>query len=517
MHTSLEDAVTNGASSAPPKRKRRLIIVAGLGVAGAILLAALFLSREWPFAKQNVIQQLSEATASNVQLGAFRQTFFPHPGCVLDDVTLTRGSDPGKKTVMHVKSITIVGNLVGLFAKHLALIELRGAQVKFPPYGAGEGWTPTRSKIVLDKLVANDASLEFASRKKNGNPVKFAIHDLAAHHLATGDPMTFEVRLSDPIPPGEITADGSFGPWTMDQLGNTPVSGNYIFREADLSAFEGIGGILSSSGKFNGTLESIAVEGSMATPDFVVRGSSHKADLKSDFKTEVDPSNGDITLQHVAAHLRQTTIISQGSIASHRDEDGKRADLDLAVRKGRIQDLLLLFVEAKKAPLSGSVSLKVKSVIPPGREPFLKKLKLTGDFGIDDAQFSQDETQESVEKLSASARGKTDEQDDPESVVSNLQGQVTVQNGIANFSKLSFRVPGALANLHGTFDLISQRIDLHGTLLMEATLPRATSGVKSFLLKAIDPFLKKNRHGGAKFPVSITGTYQKPEYRADPI
>jgi hypothetical protein len=78
-------------------------------------------------------------------------------------------------------------------------------------------------------------------------------------------------------------------------------------------------------------------------------------------------------------------------------------------------------------------------------------------------------------------------------------------------------VPGALAHLHGTFDLITEKIDLHGMLIMEATLPRATSGVKSFLLRAVDPFLKKNRHGRAKFPVSITGTYQKPEYRADPI
>ena len=42
-------------------------------------------------------------------------------------------------------------------------------------------------------------------------------------------------------------------------------------------------------------------------------------------------------------------------------------------------------------------------------------------------------------------------------------------------------------------------------------------GIKSFLLKAIDPFLKKNRRGGARIPVSVSGTYQKPSYHADPI
>jgi hypothetical protein len=78
-------------------------------------------------------------------------------------------------------------------------------------------------------------------------------------------------------------------------------------------------------------------------------------------------------------------------------------------------------------------------------------------------------------------------------------------------------VPGARARLNGTFDLITQKVDLKGMLYMDAKLPEATSGIKSFLLKAIDPFLKKNRHGGAKVPVSITGTYQNPSYHADPI
>jgi hypothetical protein len=52
---------------------------------------------------------------------------------------------------------------------------------------------------------------------------------------------------------------------------------------------------------------------------------------------------------------------------------------------------------------------------------------------------------------------------------------------------------------------------------MDAKLHQATSGIKSFLLKAVDPFLKKNRRGGAVIPVRITGTYQHPSYKTDPI
>jgi hypothetical protein len=329
--------------------------------------------------------------------------------------------------------------------------------------------------------------------------------------------MKFEVRLTNPVPPGEITAKGSFGPWKMDHLETTPLSGDYGLAQADLGVFGGIAGILSSSGKFEGTLEGITVEGSTTIPNFKVHGGTHQEDLKTKFKAEVDPANGDVTLHATSAQLRQTTVMSQGTIAERPDADGKRTALEFAVHSGRIQDVLLLFVSDKRSPLTGSVSLKADAVVPPGDQPFLKKLSMKGDFGIDDALFSNRGTQNSVGKLSASARGKVNEDEDPERVVSNLQGQVTVQNGVADFSKLSFRVPGAFAKLHGTFDLITEKIDMHGMLIMEATLPRATSGVKSFLLKAIDPFLKKNRHGGAKFPVSITGTYQKPEYRADPI
>jgi hypothetical protein len=98
-----------------------------------------------------------------------------------------------------------------------------------------------------------------------------------------------------------------------------------------------------------------------------------------------------------------------------------------------------------------------------------------------------------------------------------LQGHVVVKDGTATFTDLAFNVPGARARLHGTFNLISHVVDFHGTLFMDAKLHQATSGIKSFLLKGFEPFLKKNRRGGAVIPVSITGTYRHPSYKADPI
>jgi hypothetical protein len=165
-------------------------------------------------------------------------------------------------------------------------------------------------------------------------------------------------------------------------------------------------------------------------------------------------------------------------------------------------------------PISNSMCA---TLVPPGKAAFLKRILMEGDFGIESARFTKEKTQNSVDKLSTAGQGQGDHTDNPDNVVSDVEGHVVVKDGVATFTGLRFRVPGARARLNGTFDLITQKVDLRGMLYMDAKLPEATSGIKSFLLKAIDPFLKKNRRGGAKMPVSITGTYQHPSYKADPV
>lgn len=492
-----------------------------LSIAGALatslVFAGFFLARAWPFTQANVIQQLEQVTGSAVQFGSFQRTYFPHLGCIARKVVLRRGSDPQTSTSMTVETLTIQATPAGVFTKHLALVRLEGARAVFAPLGTGFSWLPTPSTVVVDELEANQASLEFTRHDPQAPHLKFAIQQFLAHHLATPDPMQFELQIQIPLPPGAVHLNGTFGPWNLTQVAKTTISANYSFRQADLSVFDGIRGILSSDGQFRGNLDNIHIDGATATPDFNLKSAGHKVSLNSAFHAQVDATNGDVILNQVRATLLQSIVQSQGSITQHRTEDGKTAALDFAIRSGRIQDLLLLFVSANQAPLNGAFNLKAKAVIPPDDRPFLKKLQMSGDFGVDSALFTKDQTQRSLEKLSAAGEGEEKEQADPERVVSDLEGHAVVRNGVATFSDLRFRVPGARARLHGTYDLISHRINLHGTLFMDAQLPKATSGVKSFLLKAVNPFLKKNRRGGAEFPVSISGTYESPSYAADPV
>ncbi len=146
-------------------------------------------------------------------------------------------------------------------------------------------------------------------------------------------------------------------------------------------------------------------------------------------------------------------------------------------------------------------------------------MELQGDFGIDAGSFTKSDTQQGVNSLSQGALGeknhKTENDDsDPRNVLSDLKGHVLLKNGIATFSNLSFGVPGALAQMRGTYDLISEKIDLHGTLKTEAEVSKTTHGIKSLMLKVLDPFFK-NKPDGYLAPVKITGTYDHPEFGLD--
>jgi len=183
------------------------------------------------------------------------------------------------------------------------------------------------------------------------------------------------------------------------------------------------------------------------------------------------------------------------------------------VHGGRIDDLLRLFVSAPRPAMTGAISLRAQVEVPPDQRPFLEKLKLQGDFGIDAGKFANAARQEAVNHLSESARGekKEQQQEDPQTVLSDLKGHVSAQNGVATLTNVSFSFPGALAHVHGTFNLISEQLDLHGVLETNGKLSDTTSGFKSVMLKVINPFLKKKEGTKIKLvPFKITGTSSQP-------
>lgn len=371
----------------------------------------------------------------------------------------------------------------------------------------------SKPKVTVDEYIFTSSVLELA-RGTGKPPLKFDISELKLKNPGPDRVMQFVTTLRNPEPPGDLHVSGFLGPWQKDNAAQTPLSGAYSFRHADLGAFHSIGGILASDGSFRGTMQRLEIRGKTAMPDFDVTRTAHKMQLNTQFEADLS-RNGDLELKRVMARLGGSEIESQGKIAATPGRKGKTTSVDLLVREGRIQDFLFLFLKDKTAPMTGIFSFKGHATLPPEKAPFLSKVELQGDFGIDNATLSNPKTQSSLEGLSEKAEGEPD--DSPEKVVSDLKGHVVLRNGTATFSNLTFKVPGAKAKLHGTYNLITHQINLRGRLLMQAQLHKATKGVKSFVLKVISPILKKNHRGGGVLALTVTGFYPHPIFKTTPV
>jgi hypothetical protein len=343
--------------------------------AGVLLAGVIFLAARWPFKREAVLRDLQEASLSKVDIGAFHGTYFPQPGCVLQHVIFQHNRKPGTPPLITIERVRIEGSFLGLFSKHVRRVRAEGMRVLIPPRGSEEHFqTPKRSPFVIDDLIADGAILEVASREAGKQPLSFSFHNFVLNNVGSDGPASFQARLSNPEPPGEISTTGKFGPWSAENVGKTAVSGEYSFQQADLGVFRGIAGLLSSSGKFSGVLDRIEVQGLTDTPRFTVTSSSHQVQLRTQFHAVVNGENGDTFLQNVAATFWKTMVWSEGSVAGRDGQPGKIASVELASKEGRIQDILLLFARSERAPMSGMVSFHAKVSIQPDKDRFSRKL-----------------------------------------------------------------------------------------------------------------------------------------------
>jgi len=497
--------------------------VAVLAIAACV--AAIVFCRHWPFTENRVAKSLQETFPATVTFQRFRPTYFPHPGCVAEGIVFHRlgmpAQTPAIVTIQHMK---IEGHYLDILFRpgYLAKIVAENFLVHVPALGTkveSTGWKATSSNIRVGEMVLDGSVLEVA--RADSDPLRFNIHELKLKSLRQNKPLTYEIALHNPLPPGEIRSHGQFGPWNSNDPGKTPVRGEYTFKDADLGVFKGIAGTLSSDDKFQGILKHIEANGSIDIPNFEVTHTRHTVHLKTQFHAFVDGTNGDVQLERINAALWRTTIIGRGEIANRPGEQGKTAALIFTVSDGRIQDVLWLLVRSPKPPFSGMVNFRAHVILPPGNRPFLQRVRLTGDFGIAGGQFTKPSTQETVNDFSQRASGEKpedkkseDNKDEDDTAISKLAGHVEVRDATANLSNLAFVVPGASATMHGTYQLETHKIDLHGMLKSEAELSKMSSGFKSVLLRPFNGLFKK-KHAGAVVPVHLVGTYEDPQPGVD--
>jgi hypothetical protein len=508
----------------PLSNARRWLFRVGAAVLLLVVAGAILLSTHWPFSHQAVTNSLQQGFPVTVTFGSFKSVYFPHPGCEGTNVVFKHLALPNDvPPVATIEKFRIEARYLDLFLRpgYLAKLVIIGFHLHIPPIGTPRqesAWTPGKSSLRIAEVIADGAELEIA-RADGHEPLIFAIHKAKLTSVSRNQPLGYDVAFRNPLPAGEIQAHGGFGPWNAADPGQTPVNGRYSFENADLSVFHGISGSLTARDKFQGTLGHIETRAVADIPDFKVAGAAQVIHLKTKFSAIVNGTNGDVQLEQVTANFLGTQVEAQGQVAGQQGQKGKTAVLNVSTSHGRIQDVLTLFVHAHEAPLEGSTNFHARILLPPGSKPFLERIRLAGDFSISEGHFTKASTQEKIDSFSERARSEKAKPvpavavaADP--VLTNSTGHVELQNAQAMFTDLLFNLPGATSQMHGTYNLETKKVDLHGELRTEATLSELAGGKKSVLLKPFDGLFRK-KHAGAVVPVHLTGSYQHPQAGLD--
>ncbi len=409
------------------------------------------------------------------------------------------------------------------------------------------------SNLVVQKVVCDHTELVIETDKPDKLPLTFDIEHLKLTHITSGDAMWFEAELTNAKPKGLIDTAGSFGPWVVDDPGQSPLKGKYNFQHADLGEFNGIAGMLSSQGTYDGTLRNIKVDGEATVPDFRLTAFGGALPLHTNFDARVDGTDGDTYLDKVDAMLGRSRFSTSGKIvrirpgsagpvgdAGQADPGGKPAagkaagteagaqagaaapvmtvapghliQLKVNVPQGDMADFMKLVSKSGTPLMTGTVETKTTLEIPPGKEPVNQRVKLNGFFKLDNARFTSDKVQQKVQDLSYHGLGKPDDMKhaDPDSVLSQMQGSFQVANGVIALPDLQYQVPGAEIRLHGTYAL-SGELHMDGTARMQATVSQMVGGWKGFLLKPVDRFFKKDG-AGTLVPIRVRGTRDAPDF-----
>ena len=416
----------------------------------------------------------------------------------------------------------------------ISVVELKGLYVDVPPKThfmhkaaperAKEHGTPLL-RFAVESMICEGAHLTLETDKPGKLPLEFAIAHIKLTSSIAGGTMQFDAKLTNPKPAGTILTRGTVGPWKVDDPGETPLTGSYRFEHADLGVFKGIAGILQSTGRYEGVLRDLVVDGQTDTPDFRLTSFGTAVPLHTEFHAHVDGTNGDTWLEPVNATLGQSHFTAEGEVvrvppgtASHgtATPGGHEIALNVKVNGGRMEDFLRLASKSGTPLLTGTLALKTTLEIPPGTAPVDEKLKLNGSFTLDDAQFTSAKIQNEVGELSLRGQGRPNDarQGEGADVRSTMQSDFTMADAVIALPNLKYTVPGAEIDLKGTYGVQGGLLNFTGTAKTQATVSEMVGGWKGVLLKPADRYFKKDG-AGTEVPIHVNGTRENPKFGVD--
>jgi len=521
-------------------RKKHWLIGMGIGVVVAVVgisIAGAILSKRFePMVRQQAISYLEERFHSQVALAGLHLhlpkisalNLVLHGGKGVkvsvegDGLSMRFGGLRDLPPLFSVRKVRFVVDLGTLTQdqKFVDAVSLDGMQINIPPKGERASFNTGNSSerntskpnVIIKDVQIRGASLVILPKDRTRTPLRFQIEHLHLTSVGKDTPMNYSGTLTNPKPPGNIQSNGRFGPWVADDPGDTALNGKYTFDNADLGVFNGIAGILKSSGDFDGSLSSVHARGEATVPDFRLTMSGNPVPLSTTFEVLVDGINGNTILQPVHAKLGSTSFTTTGAVIKHEAQMRRLVNLKVSMTNGDLRDLLRL--ATKGSPfMEGRISLYTGIDIPPLTGKIKNKLRLDGRFSVRDAKFLRSNIQDEIDKLSRKGQGQPKNEEIDE-VVSSMSGSFRLQNQVMTFRSLSFGVPGAQIALAGDYDLARDTVDFHGTLRLLAKISQTMTGWKRWALKPLDPFFSKNG-AGTFLHIKVDGSTRKPKFGLD--
>lgn len=512
-----------------PKGRRWLI---GSAVGAVLTILAISVVARIPFSSkilsERVTETLGDRLDAKVELGGLTLHAFPMLHAVGTDLTIRHRGRTDVPPLITIKSFTMQTSLISAWRRHVEHVRLEGLEINIPPDdGAGvdaPAATATSGghlfkgpQVVVDQLVADDAKLVIIPRDRNRLHRTWAMHRLRVRNVGIDTAMPFESTLTNAVPPGEIVTDGSFGPWHRDDPGHTPIEGDFAFEHADLGVFKGISGILASTGKYAGQLDTLRATGEADVPNFKVDVGGRAVALHASYDAVIDGTNGDTRLDRVDAKFLNTALTATGGVFDVEGVKGRDVKMAVVIDNGRLEDVMRLAVNSGKAPMTGGLRLQANFIIPAGDLNVVDKLRLDGRFSIDAGRFTNADVQRKINEMSLRATGKLAKAKGAAAaaplVASDFQGRFKLADGVLRIPTLVFDIPGAAVKLQGTYALRPQTIAFAGNLYMDAKISQTVTGWKSMLLKIADPLFREN--GQTVVPLKITGTRAAPAFGMD--
>jgi hypothetical protein len=501
-------------------------VLAGICIAGfafAVLLAVLA-HHAGPLLRSSVVETLSARFQTRVELADLEVSVSRGLSVSGKNLLIYGQHDPnihapGVQPLISIDEFRFNVGVLSLLRSpiHVGTVFIKGMQLNIPPKRSGQQTVasnfPKKLSIVVDRFHVETAMLIINTDRADKQPLDFAIKNLWMKDVGPGRPLAFTAMLINPKPEGNIDSSGEFGPLNADEPRDSPVRGEYVFSHADLSTIAGIGGTLSSTGKYDGTLGRIVVDGQTDTPDFRLKISGTPVPLRTRFHAIVDGTNGNTYLQPVDATILNTALTASGEVVRSNEPRGHHIRLNVKISGGHIDDLLRLAVRTTPPVMTGNLRLATTLDIAPGSGDIADRLFLKGKFQVAGAHFSNEKIQSKVDSLSMRSQGKPKLATDnvPNNVKSRMGGDFALGNSVMTVPKLVFQMPGTRVNLAGTYSLDGNQFDFRGHARFEAKLSKMVGGWKSLFLKPVDPFFAKNG-AGTELPIRITGTKSEPHF-----